>query len=299
MTRRNRLIPRRDMPVFRDLARSADRYRPPPGLHEAADVSVSLGLPLLLTGDPGTGKTQAGYHLAHRYGIPPGQIFRLDVHSATTARDLTASVDTVAYFHAAQDPRRAGEDIDPEDYLIRGPLYRAYTASATGCLVLIDEVDKAPREFPNDLLSTLDQHTFTIQELRREITLAPDQPPPFVVITSNTERSLPHPFLRRCIYYHIEFTPALLRQAVEAHRDDLTLERALVHAAIERFVALRDGPISLSKKPSTGEFLHWLHALQSVDGLDADTLRALPVGALPHLPALIKTHDDLERLRHS
>lgn len=289
------------LPAFRDLAKSAASYVAPDGLYEAADVAIALGAPLLITGEPGTGKTQAAYHLAHVYAVPSDHVFRLDVRSSSTAEDLTARLDTIAYFHAAhiKDLSGSTEVIDKTAFYEEGPLYKAYRRATGASVVLIDEIDKASRDFPNDLLNTLDQHTFIVRETQDEVKRADGIPLPLVVITSNTERRLPDPFLRRCIYHHIDFDEVLVRRAVEAHAADLELDGALVDAAIERFMTLRRPRLELRKLPSTGELLHWLYALRRRPGLDVAQLVDCPLAKLPALSALIKSHDDLERLRRA
>jgi MoxR-like ATPase len=294
-----RLDRREPRPRFRDLAESASDYQPPDGLVDAAEIAVALGSPLLITGEPGTGKTQAAYYLAWHYGVPDERFFRLDVRSSTTDRDLTANLDTIAYFHAAHDPQRAAVRIDPRDHYIKGPLYRAYREATAASVVLIDEIDKAPRDFPNDLLNTLDQHEFTICETQDTVTLPDEMPPPLVVITSNTERRLPEPFLRRCIYHHIEFDRGLLERAVEAHIRHLDVDKRLVEHAIARFIELRDPDLELQKRPSTGELLKWLYALRRMPSLEVDEIKTVPLGELPALTTLVKHHEDLIRLRRA
>lgn len=288
---------RRALPEFRDLAKSAARYQAPPGLEQASDVAVALGVPLLITGDPGTGKTQAAYHLARRYGVDSDRIFRLDVDSSTTKGDLTAALDTVAYFHAANGLGEQSGPLDPAAFYLEGPLYKAYREAHRGSVVLIDEIDKASRTFPNDLLNTIDRHEFLISETRDPVRLPDDAPTPLIVITSNTERRLPEPFLRRCIYCHIDFSVELLRRAVDAHASDLRHDALLTEAAIARFLELRSDRLDLSKPPSTSELLHWLYALRDLDGIDGDALLEAPLAELPVLAALIKTREDLELLR--
>ncbi len=300
MTPRIPLDGRPKPPRFRDLQASADAYQPPDGLLDAADVAVALGAPLLVTGEPGTGKTQAAYYLARVYEVPPARVFRMDVRSSSTAEDLTARLDTIAYFHAAHDPlnQKQGVVLDKKRFYVKGPLYHAYREADGASVVLVDEIDKAPRDFPNDLLDTLDQHRFMIRETQDEVRLDDGISPPLVVITSNTERRLPDPFLRRCIYHHIEFDQALVERVVQAHADDLQADGALVDAAIGRFLELRDDALELRKRPSTGELLNWLHALHQ-QAVDPRALADAPPSALPCLSALVKSHDDLDRLRRA
>lgn len=288
------------LPRFRSLWDSAPDYQPDPELLPAVDAALALGAPLLITGQPGTGKTQVAYHLAWRYAVPADRLYRLDVRSTTTAEDLTARLDTVAYFHAAHFRQSEGRDaahLDPARYYIRGPLYRAWREAAGPCLVLIDEIDKAPRDFPNDLLNVLDQHRFVVPETQEEVRPPPDALPPLVIITSNIERQLPEPFLRRCVYHHIRFDERRLRAAIAAHARHLAIDGALIEAAIDRFLDLRrEEADKLNKLPSTGELLMWIVALRR-QGITAPGLRDCTTAALPALAALIKDDRDLRHLR--
>ncbi len=259
-------------------------------LVDAVNVSLGLGSPLLLTGEPGTGKTQVASYLAWYFGIP---VFPLYVRSGTTADDLLYHFDAVAYLYAANDPAREKGGLDKEDFIRRGPLWKAFEHPGTS-VVLIDEIDKAPRDFPNDLLNVLDQHHFEVRELDRTIAREEHQPPPVVVITSNSERRLPEPFLRRCVFHHLELTPELVERAVAARLGDFPdLSEELREAAVSRFFDLRDR--DLRKKPATAELLAWLTHLATRPGLRLDDLD-VALGELPALSLLIKDRGDQELL---
>ncbi|HMU41357.1 MAG TPA: MoxR family ATPase [Pseudomonadota bacterium] len=292
-TRRPLLASRRPKAVLGSLKSSAKYFQPSRELLGAINVSLSLCMPLLLTGDPGTGKTQVAYYLAEYFGIQQS-LFDLDVRSNTTAEDLLYHFDSVAYFHAAHDPARAGQRIDRAEFIRKGPLWRAMEADGPA-IVLIDEIDKAPRDFPNDLLGVLDQGHFTVRELGKKIERKPDAPPPMLVITSNSERRLPEAFLRRCIFHHIEFTPELVRIAVRARQTQLApLDDQVVDAAILRFLHLREK--TLRKRPATAELFAWLTVLAASGGADAAKLSDCALSELPHLSVLIKDRDDLNAL---
>ena len=259
---------------------------------DAVNVALAVGAPLLLTGEPGTGKTQVAYYLAHHFGIPD-RLFPLFVRSTTTAEDLLYRFDAVAYLHAASDPRRREEDLPKRRFVARGPLWRAYGADGAA-VVLIDEIDKAPRDFPNDLLNVLDQHAFRVPETDARVSRG-DAPPPVVVITSNSERRLPEPFLRRCVFHHIEFTEELVRRAVRARQSDFPdLPNAVRDAAVERFFELRGR--ELRKKPATAELLVWLTVLSARGDVTLAQVRDCRPGELPALAALVKDRDDLALL---
>lgn len=270
-------------------------YRPDAPLIRAVNAAMIVGSPLLLTGEAGTGKTQVAYWLRAYLGLGPGdRLFTLNVQSTTTARDLLYTFDNVAYFHAANDRRTEGP-IDKLAYLRKGPLWRALDPNCPRGIVLIDEVDKAPRDFPNDLLHVLDQYAFDVPELGHHESIPRDRPPPFVVITSNSERKLPEPFLRRCIFHHIELTEALVKRAVDARRGTFaSLSPEAQEKAIDRFFELRAKP--LRKKPATAELLVWL-VLLGAHGADAETIARVPLRDLPALGALLKDRDDLDALR--
>jgi len=279
-------------PSLGSLRLSASDFQPSPELVGAINVSLALGAPLLLTGEPGTGKTQVAFYLAWYFGIEDS-LFQLDVRSNTTAEDLLYHFDSVAYFHAAHDPARAGQPIDRAEFVRKGPLWQAMEVPGAA-IVLIDEIDKAPRDFPNDLLGVLAQGHFFVRELGERgtrISRKAGAAPPLVVITSNSERRLPEAFLRRCIFHHIEFTPELVRKAVAARRMQFArLTDGVVDAAVARFLELRGK--NLRKRPATAELLAWLVVLSAQGWTDAAKLSDCPLSALPHLSVLIKDRDD-------
>lgn len=278
---------------------AAAHYRPSQELLMAINMALRVAAPLLLTGEPGTGKTVAAAFVARWFGIP---LFPFQVKSTSTADDLKYDFDAVGYLHWAQsDGSGATRHAHPgrrraktrRDFLQPRPLWQAYD-HATESVILIDEIDKAPRDFPNDLLHELDQHSFRHPFDETEVIAPRCGRPPIVVVTSNDERRLPDAFLRRCIFHRIELTEALVADAVEAHVGDFpNLGDAELTVARERFWELRDSP--LDKKPSTAELLVWLCIL-SARGIDAETLRKAPLPDLPALGALVKDPQDLETL---
>ncbi len=267
---------------------AAKHYQPDPDLVDAVNVALAVGAPLLLTGEPGTGKTQVGHYLAWYFGIEDS-LFPLYVRSTTTAEDLLYRFDAVAYLHAANDPANADKPVERKTFVKPGPLWKAYEAEGPS-VVLIDEIDKAPRDFPNDLLNVLDQHEFHVPESERWVRRG-GKAPPVVVITSNSERRLPEPFLRRCVFHHIELTPELLRRAVAARVQDFpTLAESVREAAIQRFLELRGREIR--KPPATAELLVWLTVLSARGDVRIEDIRECRLAELPGLSTLIKDRDD-------
>jgi MoxR-like ATPase len=284
---------------------AAPSYVPSEELIVAINAALHLCAPLLLTGEPGCGKTQVAYHLAWHFRMLD-RLFLLDVRSSTTAGDLLYEFDSVAYFREAQAPRVQGASSGKHMHVRKGPLWKAIEAANQGqpAIVLLDEIDKAPRDFPNDILTALDQSRFEVPEWDDapgpevfRVERKPGVPPPILVITSNSERRLPEAFLRRCVFHHIEFTEELVSAAVSAHRHAFeTLSNEQVALAIERFLELRKR--SLRKRPATAELLAWLLVL-SADLQNPNLAKSLsgPLDELPHLSVLIKDRDDLTQIR--
>lgn len=283
-------LARRELPPGLGNHKEAARdYQPDEDLVDAVNVALAVGAPLLLTGEPGVGKTQVGEYLAWFFGVP---FFPLHVRSDTTAEHLLYAFDPVAYLQAAHDPARQGRPGRAE-FIDKGPLWKAYETPGPS-VVLIDEIDKAQRDFPNDLLHVLDQHEFLVRETGQTVSRG-RQPPPVMVITSNSERRLPEPFLRRCVFHHIRFTEELLRKAVKARAGDFPrLDEGLKETALRRFIELRG--LDLRKPPATGELLVWL-AVLSARGEDLrESLGTCPLRELPALSTLVKDRDDWAQL---
>jgi MoxR-like ATPase len=283
------LLSARSLPkALHNLEESAKYFQLDPELETAINMALTVGAPLLLTGEPGTGKTQVAWYLGWYFGIP---VFTYQVRSTSTADDMKYDFDAVAYLRNAQDPKAQAQD--RTEFLREKALWQAYTCE-TDCVLLIDEIDKAPRDFPNDLLQELANHRFQHPFLD-EVVTPKSATPPIVIITSNVERRLPDAFLRRCIFHHIDLTPQLVRDAVHARAGNFPhLDEDALNEALNRFWEIRDNE-EIQKLPSTAEVLVWL-AILSARGVTANQLRDARLSELPALTALLKDKGDRERL---
>ena len=259
-----------------------DRYVAPPELAVAVNAAVTLERPLLVKGEPGTGKTELARQVAASLGMP---IIEWHVKSTTKAQQGLYEYDAVSRLRDSQLGDQRVHEV--ANYIRKGKLWQAFEADRKTVL-LIDEIDKADIEFPNDLLQELDRMEFHVYETGETIR-APHRP--VVVITSNNEKELPDAFLRRCFFHYIRFPEAdTLKTIVELHYPGL--KPALLDEALRQFLDLRDVP-GLKKKPSTSELLDWLKLLLAED-LDAQDLRRDPGDMLPRLHgALLKNEQDV------
>jgi MoxR-like ATPase len=260
-----------------------DRYIATDDLMMAVNAAVTLGRPLLIKGEPGTGKTQLAQEIARALGRP---MFEWHVKSTSKAQQGLYEYDAVSRLRDSQLGDARVHDI--ANYILKGSLWEAFE-SATQPVLLIDEIDKADIEFPNDLLRELDRMEFYVYETRR---LVKARHRPIIVITSNNEKELPDAFLRRCFFHFIRFPDeATMQRIVEVHYPGLKKE--LLAEALGSFFQLRDTP-GLKKKPSTSELLDWIKLLLAED-IDPAVLRSQdPKKMLPILHgALLKNEQDV------
>ena len=257
--------------------RGTDTYLSSEGLQAAVNCALVLQRPLLVKGEPGTGKTLLAEAIAEQLGL---RLLTWHVKSTTRAQDGLYVYDTVQRLY---DSRFGDGDVkDIRRYIRMGPLGEAF-ASKERVVLLIDEVDKADLEFPNDLLHELDRMRFRISETGDEVAATQR---PVVVITSNNEKELPDAFLRRCVFHFIEFPDSeLMRRIVGVHHPGL--DEALVEQALKVFYELRNFT-RLRKRPSTSELIDWIAVLKE-SGLSGVKLEE----AIPFLGALLKKEQDL------
>jgi MoxR-like ATPase len=266
-----------------DRFAGTDRYIATDDLMMAVNAAVTLGRPLLIKGEPGTGKTQLAQEISRSLGRP---MFEWHVKSTSKAQQGLYEYDAVSRLRDSQLGDARVHDI--ANYILKGSLWEAFE-SATQPVLLIDEIDKADIEFPNDLLRELDRMEFYVYETRQ---LVKARHRPIIVITSNNEKELPDAFLRRCFFHYIRFPDeATMQRIVEVHYPGLKKE--LLAQALGSFFQVRETP-GLKKKPSTSELLDWIKLLVAED-IDPEVLRSHdPKKTLPILHgALLKNEQDV------
>ncbi len=278
----------------------SDYYLCDTELAQAFHISRVLGMPLLIEGEPGTGKTELPLQFAKSMNL---EMFVYPVGSKSTVEQFVAKFDHVKYLRDSQievlnaqreekglekklsTGGRSTENLD--DYVLMGPAAKAYTHPNS--VLLIDEIDKAPREFPNDLLYALSHRRFVLPESGRVIEVS-EQDMPAIVITSNREQELPTAFKGRCIYHYISFPPAeLMRKIVLKHFP--TIKEKLMNKAIQLFYQFRH--LGLERSPSTRELLNWLKYLKTFD-VEAALEK---ISQKEGIGVLVKTKTDMEKIK--
>jgi MoxR-like ATPase len=263
--------------IFDQFKGSADYVTSEP-LRDAVNLSIAIGRPLLIRGEPGTGKTQLSYSIAKGLGK---KLITWHIKSTTKAQEGLYVYDTVQRLN---DSRFQDKDIsDIKQYIKKGKLGQAFTSSEQ-VVLLIDEIDKADIEFPNDLLNELDEMSFYIPETNETVTAINR---PITIITSNAEKELPDAFLRRCVFHFIEFpTPELMQEIIKVHYPNI--KDNLLQETLKTFYTLREVD-EFRKKPSTSELIDWIKALIACE-VPLDKIAK----EVPFAGALLKKETDYE-----
>ncbi len=285
-----------------DFWSGSDKYLCDPQLAQAFHMARVLGMPLLIEGEPGTGKTE----LPIQYAASNAQeLFVYPVGSKSNIDSFVARFDHVKYLRDSQveilNAQREEKGLDSKmstggrdteslkDYVIKGPAANAF--STPNSVLLIDEIDKAPREFPNDLLYALSHRKFVMPESGEVIEVS-EENMPAIIITSNREQELPTAFKGRCIYHYIHFPePDMMRQIIAKH--DLAMDDKVIDVAIDIFYHLRK--LGLERSPTTREILNWLKYIKTFSTTEAIE----KIQRLEGLGSLIKTQTDLERVQQA
>ena len=262
-----------------------ERYVATDDLKLAVNAALALQRPLLIKGEPGTGKTMLAEEVASALGRP---LLQWHIKSTTKAHQGLYEYDAVSRLRDSQLGDERVKDI--RNYINQGVLWQAFESNVPTVL-LIDEIDKADIEFPNDLLRELDQMEFHVYETRETIRA---QHRPLVIITSNNEKDLPDAFLRRCFFHYIRFPDRdTLKDIVAVHYPNIHAD--VLRAALDTFFSLRDAP-GLKKKPSTSEFLDWLRLLIAED-VTPEQIEAHSATNIPLMAgALLKNEQDIQLL---
>ncbi len=285
-----------------DFWSGSEKYLCDPQLAQAFHMSRVLGMPLLIEGEPGTGKTELPIQYAANQGL---ELFTYPVGSKSNVDSFVARFDHVKYLRDSQveilNAQRQEKGLDSKmstagrdtenlsDYVIMGPAAKAF--STPNSVLLIDEIDKAPREFPNDLLYALSHRKFVMPESGQIIEVT-EENMPAIIITSNREQELPTAFKGRCIYHYIHFPDAdTMRKIIAKH--NLAMEDKVIDVAIDIFYHLRK--LGLERSPTTREILNWLKYIKSFSTDEAIE----KIQKLEGLGSLIKTQTDLERVQEA
>lgn len=292
----------RELPAFEYNARLSDPslYKPSQELSDAVNVALALGQPLLLTGEPGTGKTQLAHHIA--WYFQAGKTLIFNAQTTSQASELFYKYDALGHFQYSQNNSEVLSPEELEKRFIRYVGLGAAIRSDKRRIVLIDEIDKAPRDLPNDVLAAIEDLEFTVPEIGKTYQTRTENRP-IIIITSNSEKNLPDPFLRRVVYFHISFPDAAaLLNIVNGKVNGFN--NTELQIIIKHFTGIRDSKeLKLKKAPATAELIYWSMLLQK---LNFDVNKLANVGRLSaaeknqlslSYSVLAKTKEDLIALQ--
>jgi len=277
------------MPAHRTANRftGTSTYVVDPELAKIVNISIALEMPLLLKGEPGTGKTLLAYAAAENLGLP---LIVLNVKSSMKAVEALYQYDTLTRLNDSRFGDSGREVSNIKNYIRMGKIGQAFTADQR-VVLLIDEIDKADSDFQDDLLDVLDQMSFDIIEVDETVRAVHR---PVVIITSNAKKDLSDPFLGRCNFHHIAFpSPEFMGQIVQAHWPDI--EDRLARLCLDTFYRLRTLP-DVEKKPATRELLNWIRALRLDPGFNASAFRKGK--EIPYLGILFKKSADFQQAQN-
>lgn len=280
-------------------------YKPSKGLEDAIEVALLLGQPLLVTGEPGTGKTELARYIADHYGLDKPLIF--NAQTSSVANDLFYKYDALAHFQYSHNQSAAALSLaEVEHKFIRYQALGEAIRAKNRRVVLIDEVDKAPRDLPNDVLAAIEKLEFRVPEVDKTYS-AQSENRPIIVLTSNSEKNLPDAFLRRVVYYHIPFPKAaelldILHSKLgsDAENQMPGYDKTALDPLVAHFEEIRESK-QLRKNPATAELIQWVSLLHHL-GFDPGVLDAGKLSAenrallLKSYPVLAKNKDDLQTL---
>jgi MoxR-like ATPase len=229
-------------------------------LQKAVNIAIALGMPLLVTGEPGTGKTQLAAAIAYELELP---LFEFRTKTTSTATELFYKYDALRRFHDSQDKDKKIVIENYIEYQALGEAIRLAVEKQKRSVVLIDEIDKAPRDFSNDILNEIEKMTFTVKEMTegQNTFKAEERFRPIVILTSNSEKNLPDAFLRRCMFYHIPFPSEDELKNIVERRIRQKFPTGFVDGAVKHLFKIREEKKNLRKRPGTAEFLAWICVL--------------------------------------